>query len=166
MVRVEGEEMWALLRSLDDPDHLETPADFDFEKSRARFERLVSALDDAFDCRCDADRSVQDASLHARVVVPSEATETGERLVVSLSNFGSLATFSPTNPGALDQTELDAAGRRANLAGAFALHGPAPVGPCVVLDDVVTTTATAGEAVRALRAGGARVIGVLCVTLA
>jgi hypothetical protein len=107
VVRVEGEQMWALLRALDDPDHLETPADFDFEATRARFERLVNALDAAFGCVCDADRSVQDASLHARVVVPSEATETGERLVVSLSNFGSLATFSLTNPGVLDQTELD-----------------------------------------------------------
>jgi predicted amidophosphoribosyltransferase len=65
-----------------------------------------------------------------------------------------------------DQTDLDAAGRRANLAGAFALRGPAPGRPVVVLDDVVTTTATAGEAVRALRAGGARVVGVLAVTLA
>ena len=65
-----------------------------------------------------------------------------------------------------DQTDLDAAGRRANLAGAFALAGPVPGRPCVVLDDVVTTTATAAEAVRALRAGGVRVVGVLCVTLA
>jgi predicted amidophosphoribosyltransferase len=66
----------------------------------------------------------------------------------------------------VDQTELDAAGRRANLAGAFAVQGPVPGRPCVVLDDVVTTTATAGEAVRALREGGAPVVGVLSVTLA
>lgn len=66
----------------------------------------------------------------------------------------------------VDQTDLDAAGRRANLAGAFAVRGPAPGRPVVVLDDVVTTTATAGEAVRALRAAGARVVGVLAVTLA
>ncbi|PRY12453.1 ComF family protein [Kineococcus rhizosphaerae] len=65
-----------------------------------------------------------------------------------------------------DQTDLDAAGRRANVAGAFALVGPPPVGPVVVLDDVVTTTATAGEAVRALRAAGVRVSGVLTVTVA
>lgn len=65
-----------------------------------------------------------------------------------------------------DQTDLDAAGRRSNVHGAFALLGGAPTGPCVVLDDVVTTTATAAEAVRALRAGGARVDGVLTVTVA
>ncbi|MEZ0165549.1 ComF family protein [Kineococcus sp. LSe6-4] len=65
-----------------------------------------------------------------------------------------------------DQTDLDAAGRRANVHGAFALRGRAPTGACVVLDDVVTTTATAAEAVRALRAGGVRVAGVLTVTVA
>ncbi|MEZ0494467.1 ComF family protein [Kineococcus sp. TBRC 1896] len=65
-----------------------------------------------------------------------------------------------------DQTDLDASGRRANVHGAFALRGAPPTGPCLVLDDVATTTATAREAVRALRAGGVRVDGVLTVTLA
>ena len=65
-----------------------------------------------------------------------------------------------------DQTELGAAARRTNLAGAFVAHGPPPPGPCVVLDDVVTTTATAAEAARALRASGAEVLGVVSLTLA
>ncbi|WP_432565061.1 ComF family protein [Kineococcus sp. SYSU DK003] len=65
-----------------------------------------------------------------------------------------------------DQTDLDADGRRRNVHGAFAVHGPPPARGVVVLDDVVTTTATATEAVRALRAGGARVNGVLTVTVA
>ncbi|MGI4893833.1 MAG: ComF family protein [Janthinobacterium lividum] len=65
-----------------------------------------------------------------------------------------------------DQTTLDASGRRANVAGAFVMSGAAPPGPVVVVDDVVTTTATAAEAVRALRAGGARVVGVVSLTLA
>jgi hypothetical protein len=81
--------MWTVLRALDDPDHLESPAGFDFDSTRERFERLVTSLDAAFDCRCDADRSVQDASLHARVVVPPEAAASGEPLVVCISsNFG------------------------------------------------------------------------------
>jgi hypothetical protein len=105
-VRIAGEQMWSLLRELDDPDHLETPADFDFEATRDRFEQLVSGLDTAFDCQSDADRSVQDATLHARVAVPAEATATGERLVVRVSNFGSLATASLENPGAYDTAEL------------------------------------------------------------
>lgn len=67
----------------------------------------------------------------------------------------------------LDQTALDAAGRRANLAGALVAVGAVPPGPCVVVDDVVTTGATAAEAVRALRAAGARkVLGVAALTAA
>ncbi|NAZ82513.1 ComF family protein [Kineococcus sp. R8] len=65
-----------------------------------------------------------------------------------------------------DQTDLDADGRRRNLAGALRVLGPPPRGPCVVLDDVVTTTATAGEAVRALRHAGADVVAVVCLTCA
>jgi len=106
-VRIAGEEMWSLLRELDDPDHLEMPADFDFGAARARFERLVSGLDAAFGCRSDADRSVQDATLHARVVVPAESTVTGECVVVCVSNFGWLATVSLTNPGVFDAAELE-----------------------------------------------------------
>ncbi len=106
-MRIEGEQMWTLLRALDDPDHLERPAGLDFAATRERFERLVAELDLAFGCRSAADRSVQDASLHARVVVPAEATATGERLVVCVSNFGSLATVSLVNPGALDTAELE-----------------------------------------------------------
>jgi predicted amidophosphoribosyltransferase len=65
-----------------------------------------------------------------------------------------------------DQTDLDAAGRRRNLHEAFDLVGRPPAAGCVVVDDVVTTGATAEEAVRALRAGGVRVNGVLTVTIA
>ncbi|WP_369068760.1 ComF family protein [Kineococcus terrestris] len=65
-----------------------------------------------------------------------------------------------------DQTRLGAAGRRRNVEGAFRLVGAAPAGACVVVDDVVTTGATAGEAVRALRRGGADVRAVVCLTAA
>jgi hypothetical protein len=106
-VRIDCEQMWTLLRTLDDPDHLETPADFDLAATRARFEQLVTGLDTAFDCQSDADRSVQDASLHARVEVPGGATATGGPLVVCVSNFGSLATVSIENPGAYDAAELE-----------------------------------------------------------
>jgi len=65
----------------------------------------------------------------------------------------------PTRP----QTELDEAARRANVAGAFAVARPdAVAGRRVLLvDDVLTTGATAGAAAHALREGGAAAVGVL-----
>ncbi len=70
-----------------------------------------------------------------------------------------------------DQAGLTAAGRRENVAGVLAV--PAPLAPrvrgrpCLVVDDILTTGATAGEACRALAAAGARVVGVstVCVTV-
>ena len=63
----------------------------------------------------------------------------------------------------LPQTELTAAERRANLRDAF--RAPAAVAGhrVVVLDDILTTGATAAECARALRARGAREVGVLTV---
>ena len=61
-----------------------------------------------------------------------------------------------------DQASLDRAGRRMNLAGAF-VSAPAP--PRITLvDDVMTTGATADACARALRAAGA--LHVLVVTFA
>ncbi|HEV8474674.1 MAG TPA: ComF family protein [Methylomirabilota bacterium] len=61
------------------------------------------------------------------------------------------------------QTDLDAAARRANVRGAF-IASPAAAGADVVLvDDVLTTGATAGECARALLAAGAQSVGVLTV---
>jgi len=67
-----------------------------------------------------------------------------------------------------DQAGLGVEQRRTNVAGAFAVRPGASVAgrACLVVDDVVTTGASAAEAVRALRRAGATVIAVaaLCAT--
>ena len=70
-----------------------------------------------------------------------------------------LVRVRPTAP----QSDLGAAERRANVRGAFAA-APAVAGRCViVVDDVLTTGATAAECARVLRAAGAVRVGVLTV---
>jgi ComF family protein len=61
------------------------------------------------------------------------------------------------------QTALDAAARRRNVAGAFAVVRPGEVAgrQLLLVDDVLTTGATAGAAAQALLDAGARAVGVL-----
>jgi predicted amidophosphoribosyltransferase len=64
-----------------------------------------------------------------------------------------------------DQSGLDVDARQANLSGALAVRRPALVQGrrVVIVDDIVTTGATAAEAARALSHAGAVVIGIACV---
>ncbi|MGH7355764.1 MAG: double zinc ribbon domain-containing protein [Candidatus Rokuibacteriota bacterium] len=62
-----------------------------------------------------------------------------------------------------EQSGLGAAARAANVRGAFVASSSAAGRSVVVVDDVLTTGATAGECARALRRAGARRIGVLTV---
>lgn len=50
--------------------------------------------------------------------------------------------------------------RRTGHTGTLRASPPTTTGPVIVVDDVITTGATVGEAVRALRAAGWRVVGV------
>ena len=70
-----------------------------------------------------------------------------------------LTRARPTAP----QSELGADARRANVRGAFRAAPAAAGRHAVVVDDVLTTGATAAECARALRAAGARAVGVLVV---
>lgn len=76
----------------------------------------------------------------------------------------------------VDQAGLGADGRWANVSGAFAVRGDRlarlsgtgwlAAADAIVVDDVVTTAATASETVAVLRAAGVRVIGVAAVAAA
>ena len=88
---VEGDRLWDLLRSLDDPAHLEFPADFNWDETKNRFRQLVDRLNTAFSCAREADSNLQDVSYHNRVEIPAAVTATGRPLWVVVSNFGGLA---------------------------------------------------------------------------
>ena len=98
-------QLWQLLRSLDDPENLEHPADYHYTRARTRFNELAQRLDHDFACRCDVDRHVQDASFHGRIAIPAAATATGHPLALIISNFGGLTVLIVDNPDAYDDTE-------------------------------------------------------------
>ncbi|WP_267246123.1 hypothetical protein [Streptomyces sp. PR69] len=102
---LDDQPSWALLRELDDPDHLEFPRGYNHTASRARFNQLAHRLNLRFDCICTVDRGVQDASHHGTIVIPDAATVSVEHITVTVSNFGSLAAVSLGNPGSYDEEE-------------------------------------------------------------
>jgi predicted amidophosphoribosyltransferase len=67
---------------------------------------------------------------------------------------------------ARDSMGLGTAARERNIAGRVVLRGARPVTEVVLVDDVVTTGATARESVRILQAAGVRVAAVLAIAAA
>lgn len=68
-----------------------------------------------------------------------------------------------TTAGVRDSVGLSSTAREHNIAGRVRITGPAPSGDVLLVDDIITTGATAREAVRVLSAAGARVSAVLTV---
>lgn len=62
-----------------------------------------------------------------------------------------------------DSVGLSSAARQRNVSGRVRLTATVPDGDVLVVDDVVTTGATAAEAVRVLQTSGAGVVGVLAL---
>lgn len=91
---------------------------------------------------------------------------------LGLARAGAPAAVAPAlrlDPAARDAVGLDRAQRTANLAGRLQWcpeGAPPPRTAVVVLDDVVTTGATAAACVRALTDGGLTVTAVLTLTAA
>ncbi|MFB7540268.1 hypothetical protein ACFC0N_10285 [Streptomyces zaomyceticus] len=105
----------AVLRAADrvqGPYHLEFPDGFDHCRAVARAQALAERLRADFDRPCVLDTGVQDASFHATVVVPAEATAAGEQIAIRLSNHGDFAVVAAERPGCyvdLDEAEASAA---------------------------------------------------------
>jgi predicted amidophosphoribosyltransferase len=67
---------------------------------------------------------------------------------------------------ARDSVGLGTAARERNVAGRVLLRGQRPRTEVVIVDDIVTTGATASESVRILHAAGTRVAAVLAIAVA
>lgn len=88
----DDDHLRSVLRELDDPESIEFPRDQARRTAPCRFEQLVRLLEERFRCVCEVDRGVRDASFRGEIVVPSTAARSGQRVIVRLSNFGSLIT--------------------------------------------------------------------------
>lgn len=81
------DQIRALLREHDDPQHLEYPVDFDKETAWDCYTRLMSTLEERFGPSCTHGRA-QDASFYGAIEVPADATGVGKIMNVAMSNFG------------------------------------------------------------------------------
>ncbi|WP_406080299.1 hypothetical protein OG468_07010 [Streptomyces zaomyceticus] len=104
----------AVLRATDraqGPYHLQFPDGFDHHRALARVQALTERLRADFDCPCVVDTGVQDASFHATVAVPAEATAAGEQITMRLTDHGDFAVVAAEQPGCpVDPDEAEASG--------------------------------------------------------
>lgn len=139
---------------------------FKFEKRRA----LARPLADLVLEQCGAGLA---ADVDALVPVPlgrdrerergfNQARLIAERVAASLDRRLKPGWLTRVRSTA-SQSDLGAEERRTNVRGAFVAAATVAGRHVVVVDDVLTTGATAAECCRALRLAGARVVGVLSV---
>jgi hypothetical protein len=97
----------ALLRTLDDPAHLDLPPGFHYAGEQRRFRSLVADLERRFACTCEVEAGlqVQDASFLGQLVIPAAATAADVPIFVRVSNFGGLALLGVEGPGRYDDAE-------------------------------------------------------------
>ncbi|HEX2484547.1 MAG TPA: ComF family protein [Myxococcota bacterium] len=99
------------------------------------------------------------ARVRARGFTPSAVLARSLARALGAPPLGALLRVRDTP----SQTWLDRPGRRRNVAGAFAPARAVPGCTVWLVDDVVTTGATLGEAARVLREAGARRVAAVCV---
>ncbi|MEU4680507.1 hypothetical protein [Micromonospora sp. NPDC023737] len=97
-------QTWQLLRTHDDPDHLQSPPGYRYDRVNARFNQLAETINAAFCGQCVVDPA-QDASFHGVITIPILASSTGRQLHVVISNFKDMAVLAVDNAGEWDDQE-------------------------------------------------------------
>jgi ComF family protein len=129
-------------------------ADLVLERAGRRIPAGVEALVPVpLDPRRERERGFNQARLLAERLAPALGTAVRPHWLVRTRSTG-------------PQSALNAADRRHNVRGAFAALGAVAGRHVLVVDDVLTTGATAAECARALRRAGARTVGVVTVARA
>jgi ComF family protein len=139
---------------------------FKFRGKRALARPLAALAADALGAHLPTDLD----ALVAVPLAPGRERERGFNQSALLAERLAAELGVPARPGWLrrtrataPQTELSAADRAANVRGAFAASGEARGRAVAIVDDVLTTGATASECARALLAAGAHRVGVVTV---